>query len=174
MKRLKKSQKREVRRITEYMISGGAFFWSGYVVLLGLNWWLGEEYLWLSTTASYVVGWVVNYALQRYWVFNNPRLAKHQSEVTTRYIIISAVNLALNYVIIEVWVSFGFPIEVGPFVASGFFTIWNYFWYKLWVFPEQFHKVKPRVGVARIVAHNSHGASGYQKRPHKQAKRRRK
>jgi hypothetical protein len=125
------------RRITEYMISGGAFFWSGYVVLLGINWWLGEEYLWLSTTASYIVGWVCELRFcSATGCFNNPRLAKHQSEVTTRYVIISAVNLALNYVIIEAWVFVRlFLSRVGPFVASGFFSpSGNYFWYKLWVF----------------------------------------
>lgn len=168
MKRLKKSQKREVRRITEYMISGGAFFWSGYVVLLGLNWWLGPDFLWLSTTVSYIVGWVVNYVLQRYWVFNNPRLAKHQGEVTYRYIVISAINLVLNYLIIKAWVNLGFPVEVGPFIASGFFTVWNYLWYKFWVFPEKFHQLKPRVGVSHVVAHQAHGPSGYQRRPRPQ------
>lgn len=138
LRKLKKKEEREVRRIVEYLISGGAFFWSGYVVLLGLNWQLGPKLLWLSTSASYVVGWLVNYVLQRYWVFNNPKLAKHQTEVTTRYIAISLVNLLLNYAIIQVWVSVGFRIELGPFIASGFFTVWNYLWYKFWVFPERF------------------------------------
>ncbi len=137
-RKLRKKEEREVRRIVEYLISGGAFFWSGYVVLIGLNWLLGPSFLWLSTSASYIVGWVVNYLLQRYWVFDNPKLAKHQTEVTTRYIIISLVNLVLNYVIIQAWVSFGYRIELGPFIASGFFTVWNYAWYKLWVFPEKF------------------------------------
>lgn len=136
--KLKKKEEREVRRIVEYLISGGAFFWSGYIVLISLNWLLGPDALWLSTSASYVVGWIVNYLLQRYWVFDNPKLAKHQTEVTERYIIISVVNLGINYLIIKLWVDFGYRIEIGPFVASGFFTVWNYLWYKFWVFPEKF------------------------------------
>lgn len=138
IRKLRKKEEREVRRIVEYMISGGAFFWSGYVVLVSLNWLLGPDYLWFSTSVSYMVGWAVNYVLQRYWVFKNPKLAKHQEEVTLRYIVISAVNLGLNYAIIKLWVDFGYQVELGPFIASGFFTVWNYLWYKFWVFPEKF------------------------------------
>lgn len=143
-KKLNKNQRREAKRVAQYLISGGAFFWSGYVVLLGLNWWLGPHWLWLSTTASYIVGWAVNYLLQRYWVFDNPSLADHQTKVTTRYIVISLVNLILNYAIIQASVNLGFRVELGPFIAAGFFTAWNYFWYKYWVFPQKFTKRKPR------------------------------
>lgn len=138
--RLKKKEVREVKRITEYLVSGGAFFWSGYIVLLVLNWWLGPAYLWLSTSVSYVVGWAVNYLLQRYWVFNNPKLAKHQTQVTSRYIFVSLINLIINYAIIQVWVDLGYRLEIGPFVSSAFFTVWNYVLYKYYVFPSKFPK----------------------------------
>lgn len=134
---LKKKQKQEAKRITEYMISGGAFFWSGYVALyicdkvLGLN-------LLAASSISYIVGWVVNYLLQRYWVFNNPKLAKHQTETTSRYIIISLVNLVINYAILENLKSIGITPYIGVFASSAFFTVWNYLWYKYWVFPEKF------------------------------------
>jgi hypothetical protein len=41
--------------------------------------------------------------------------------------------------------SVGLTPYLGQFVSSGFFTIWNYFWYRFWVFPES-HKqgIKPR------------------------------
>jgi len=138
--RLKKKEVREVKRITEYLVSGGAFFWSGYIVLLALNWWLGPSYLWLSTSVSYLVGWAVNYLLQRYWVFNNPKLAKHQTEVTSRYVFVSLINLVINYVIIQIWVNIGYRIEIGPFISSAFFTVWNYVLYKYYVFPSKFPK----------------------------------
>jgi putative flippase GtrA len=28
----------------------------------------------------------------------------------------------------------GIEPEIGQFIAAGFFTFWNYIWYKLWVF----------------------------------------
>jgi len=139
--KLKKKEEREVKRVTEYIISGGAFFWTGYIILVALNHKLGPNLLWLSTSISYTVGWIVNYLLQRYWVFNNPRLEKYQTEVTSRYLIISVVNLILNFVIIEqLWKLFELPVEISSFVAAGFFTIWNYLWYKLWVFPDRFSR----------------------------------
>jgi putative flippase GtrA len=133
--RLKKKDMREVKRITEYMISGGAFFWSGYAAFFlfdkGLHW-----SLWWATSISYLIGWTVNYLLQRYWVFNNPKLKKHELEVTGRYLFISAVNIPINYAILWVLKNAGITPYIGQFVSSGFFTVWNYLWYKLWVFAD--------------------------------------
>lgn len=138
-RRLKKKEEREVRRVVEYLISGGAFFWTGYVAFFVFDKLLGSP-LWLASTMSYVIGWTINYLLQRYWVFNNPRLKKHETEVTGRYIFISAVNIPINYFILWILKSAGITPYIGQFVSSGFFTVWNYAWYKLWVFPERFSR----------------------------------
>lgn len=140
-KKLKKKQKLELIRITEYMISGGAYFWTGYLVfficdqLLGLN-------LWWAKLAANLSGWTVNYVLQRYWVFNSKHLKKHQTEVTKRYIIITGVNFMLDYLIVAGLKSAGLTPYIGQFLSAGFFTIWNYLWYKYWVFPSHKHKHK--------------------------------
>lgn len=140
-KKLKKKQKLEAIRIAEYMVSGGAYFWTGYLVfflcdqLFGLN-------LWWAKLAANISGWTVNYLLQRYWVFNNNRLAKHQTEVTSRYIIITAVNFMLDYLIVAGLKSAGLTPYLGQFVSAGFFTVWNYLWYKYWVFPSHKHRHK--------------------------------
>ncbi len=139
--RLKKSQKKEVKRVAEYLVSGGAFFWSGYIAFFIIDQGLGWS-LWWATSISYVIGWSVNFLLQRYWVFNNPTLAKHQNEVTGRYIVISLVNLFINYLILEGLKTIGISPYIGQFVSSAFFTVWNYVWYKLWVFPEKFPRKK--------------------------------
>lgn len=164
MKKLKKSQKREVRRITEYMISGGAFFWSGYLTFFVMDGVLHTSFFWAKSSAT-LLGWLVNYLLQRYWVFRNPKLQKHQAEVTGRYVFITLVNFVLDYLIVYGLKVVGITPYIGQFVSSGFFTVWNYLWYKYWVFPEKFKALKPRVGVARVVAHNAYGPTGYQKRP---------
>ena len=141
MFRLKKRQEREVKRITEYLISGGAFFWSGYAAFFifdkGLHW-----SLWWATTTSYLIGWSINFILQRYWVFNNPKLAKHQIEVTGRYLFISLINLLINYVILKSLKTAGVTPYIGQFVSAGFFTVWNYVLYKYYVFPEKFARKK--------------------------------
>lgn len=135
--KIRKKQQREVKRITEYMVSGGAYFWSGYLMFFVLDHYIGLNLWWAKLIAN-VTGWVVNYTLQRYWVFNNPKLAKHQTEVTTRYLIITGINFVLDYLIIASLKGLGITPYIGAFISSGFFTVWNYLWYKFWVFPDKY------------------------------------
>lgn len=137
MLRLKKREVREVRRITEYLVSGGAFFWSGYLIFFALDKGLGASLL-VATLGSYAVGWTVNFLLQRYWVFDNKKLKKHETEVTGRYLIISMINVPINYAILWFLRELGISPYVGQFVSAGFFTGWNYFWYKYWVFADNY------------------------------------
>lgn len=141
--KLNKNQKQELKRVAQYLVSGGAFFWSGYFTFFAIDKGLGLH-LWWATSLSYIVGWTINFLLQRYWVFDNPELAKHQTAVTGRYMAISLVNLAINYGIIWMLKNVGITPYIGQFVSAGFFTIWNYFWYKHWVFPEKFSSLKKK------------------------------
>ena len=141
MFKLKKKSRREVLRITEYLISGGAYFWSGYAMFFICDQILGFS-LWWAKLAANLFGWTVNYVLQRYWVFNNPKLAKHQLDVTGRYLLITAFNFVLDYFIVYSLKMAGLTPYIGQFVSSGFFTFWNYFWYRFWVFPEKFPRHK--------------------------------
>ncbi len=143
MKRFKKKQVREAKRITEYMISGGAYFWSGYAMFFVADQILGWN-LWWAKLGSNLFGWTVNFILQRYWVFNNPKLARHQTQVTGRYMMLSAVNFMLDYFIVLALATAGVTPYLGQFVSAGFFTIWNYIWYKFWVFPERFTSASKR------------------------------
>ncbi|MBI3624035.1 GtrA family protein [Candidatus Saccharibacteria bacterium] len=161
---LKPNQKREVTRITEYVISGGAYFWSGYLMFFVMDKGLHLSLWWAKLLAN-VTGWLVNYALQRYWVFKNPALARHRTEVTGRYVVITLVDFLLDYMIVASLKQLGLTPYLGQFVSSGFFTVWNYLWYKYWVFPEKFAKRKrkpARVSIARAAAHRAHGHSAYQ------------
>lgn len=135
-KKPSKPSRREVVQFAQYFVSGGAFFWTGYAVffvcdqLLGLN-------LWWAKLIANVSGWTVNYLLQRYWVFNHPNLRKNQTQVTARYIFITLVNFLLDYGIIWSLKSLGLTPYLGQFLSAGFFTVWNYVWYRFWVFPEK-------------------------------------
>lgn len=137
--KLTKKLKKELWRIFEYSVSGGAFFWSGYLTFFVLDHLLGAS-LWWSTSVSYLIGWTVNYLLQRYWVFSDAKLAGQQLEVTGRYIIISLVNLLINYVILKSLKQAGITPYIGQFISAGFFTVWNYLWYKMWVFRRELKK----------------------------------
>jgi putative flippase GtrA len=141
MRKLKVKEKREVKRIVEYLVSGGAYFWSGYAMFFVLDQGLHLN-LWWAKLGANVTGWVVNYLLQRYWVFNNPKLAKHQLEVTGRYAVITLANFVIDYLIVATLDQLGLTPYLGQFVSSWFFTFWNYFWYKYWVFPERYPRRK--------------------------------
>lgn len=130
---------RELIRIAEYMVSGGLYFWTGYLIFFVCDKGLGWNLWWAKLTAN-LVGWTVNYLLQRYWAFRNPALAKQNVEVTGRYIIITLVDFVLDYFIVAGLKALGITPYIGQFVSSGFFTVWNYFWYRNWVFANRVHR----------------------------------
>ncbi len=135
---LRKKQEREVKRITEYMISGGAWFWSGYIIIVLLD---DRMPLFYANFIGNAVGITLNFILERYWVFKTSRPAT-VVVATERYAIYTAINaFLLNYFILKVLRSNGIEPEIGQFIAAGFFTVWNYIWYKAWVFKG---KEKPK------------------------------
>lgn len=142
--KLTKRRKKLLIQFAEYMISGGAYFWTGYLIFFAADKGLGWSLWWAKLSAN-IVGWTVNYLLQRYWVFKNPHLKGHLAETSGKYIFISLVNFGLDYLIVAGLKSVGLTPYIGQFVSSGFFTVWNYFWYRFWVFPEQHKKaLRPR------------------------------
>jgi putative flippase GtrA len=167
MAKITKRNKRLIIQFVEYMISGGAYFWSGYLAFAFLygnqqNSWPSLHWnLWWSTIVSNVFGWSINYILQRYWVFSNKNLKGHATQVTGRYLFITLVDFVLNYFILYGLKQVGITPYIGQFISSGFFTVWNWLWYKYWVFPEKFTKRKSKVTVPRVVAHRAHGHSAY-------------
>lgn len=140
-KRLTKKRRLELIQFAEYFVSGGAFFWTGYAVFFVCDKGFGLSLWWAKLIAN-ISGWTVNYLLQRYWVFNSKRLSKHQTEVTTRYIILTLVNFGLDYLIIRGLKSVGVSPYIGAFISAGYFTVWNYLWYRFWVFPTSKHRHK--------------------------------
>lgn len=149
-------------QFVEYMVSGGVYFWTGYAILNYL-YYAAHWSLWWSTILSNVIGWSVNFVLQRFWVFNNKSLKGHQTQVTSRYIIITLVDFVLNYFILYALKGIGITPAIGQFISSAFFTVWNWFWYRLWVFPEHMKKHGTMVTPARVVAHRAHGHLAYHK-----------
>ena len=137
-KQLKKKQAHEVKRIVQYFISGGAWFWSGYILIVLLDDVIG---LFLANVVGNGVGLTINFFLNHYWVFKEKRQASLKT-TTSRYIIYTGLNaFVLNYLILLGLQSIGVKPEIGQFIASGFFSVWNYFWYRAWVFKNT---VKPK------------------------------
>ncbi len=146
--KLKKNRTRHhLVQFAEYMIAGGAYFWVGYAAFFALDKGLHQG-LFVATMVSNILGWTVNFLLQRYWVFKNPHARGHMAEATGKYVALTAVNFALNYVILAVLKQAGVTPYIGQFMSSGFFTVWNYLWYRFWVFPERYKK--PKVMRSRV------------------------
>lgn len=136
----KKHSKKELRRFIEYMVAGGAWFWSGYGLFALMYSVLGFDII-TSKIASYLFGFTINFLLERYWVFNGREARKQLDTVSIRYVIISVVNLGIDTLIVWGLSLYGVSPYIGQFVSAGFFTIWNYLWYRLWVFAK---KTPPR------------------------------
>ena len=134
VKSKKTKQNKELVRIVEYMVSGGAYFWSGYFVIVLLTPVIG---LWWANIIGNGIGITVNFLLQHYWVFKTGKSDK-TTKVTSKYIVLTAVNVLLNYYILKLLQDrMGIDVKLGQFISAGFFTVWNYLWYKFWVFKNE-------------------------------------
>src|SRR3990167_9741460 len=96
MVKSKNSQRRNrYIQFVEYLVSGGAYFWTGYAVFAIL--WSGLGWsLWWAKLGANIAGWSVNFILQRYWVFKNPHLKGQLGRVTGRYMFIDRKSTRLN------------------------------------------------------------------------------
>lgn len=155
----KKIQKRELKQIIQYAITGGAWFWSGYAMFALLYSLFGVGIV-PAKIISYVFGLLVNFVLERFWVFDSKDSRKELDKVSVRYVILSGVNLGIDTLIVWSLAQIGLTPYLGQFVSAGFFTVWNYAWYRFWVFAR---KAQP---------HPRRAASPALKRP-KAVKRRR-
>lgn len=126
-------KKQDLVQFLEYFISGTSYFWTGYATFALCYSAFGWNWLPAKMLAD-LVGWTVNYVLQRYWVFNNPKLAKKEGVTAGKYALITALNLALDYAIIWTLNNMSISPYIGFFISAGFFTVWNYAWYRFWVF----------------------------------------
>lgn len=128
-----KSKKKllELKRIIEYFVSGGVWFWSGYILIITLDDHVG---LFWANAIGNAVGITLNFLLSRYWVFKTKKPSK-LGVATRRYVVYTAINaFGLNYLILAVLQQNGIDPKIGQFIASAFFTVWNYIWYKHYVF----------------------------------------
>jgi len=129
-------------QFVKYIAGGSLYFWVGYGVfalcysVFNFNWLP-------SKIAADAIGWSLNYVAQRFWAFSGQH---HLSEMqhAGRYVFIESIGFGLDYAIIGGLKAIGITPYVGFFISAGFFTVWSWFWYKYWVFPEQ-KKARPQL-----------------------------
>jgi putative flippase GtrA len=126
-------QHRAVVQFLEYMVGGGVYFWTGLAIFaIGYN---GLHWHWFyAKILADVVGWTLNFLIQRYWAFYDSRLKGQDGRVVFRYILVNGIDIFIDYGIVASVVHFGITPYVGFFISAGFTTVWDYLWYRFWVF----------------------------------------
>ncbi len=127
---------RAFNQFLKYMAGGSLYFWSGYAIFAlcysVFHWW----WFWAKVVAD-VVGWSLNYIVQRYWAFSESHRRLSEIQHIGRYIFIESVGFVLDYAIIGALNHVGITPYIGFFISAGFFSVWSFLWYKYWVFPSK-------------------------------------
>ncbi len=122
-----------VIQFLEYMVGGGVYFWGGLAVfalcynLFGWPWWV-------SKVLADIIGWSANYLIQRYWAFYDSKLKGQDGRTIAKFVLVNGVDLIFDYLIVWAFVHNGITPYVGFFVSAAFTTVWDYLWYRFWVF----------------------------------------
>lgn len=136
-------------QIVEYMVAGGAFFWSGYIAFAVFDAVLGMP-LFVAKQLANIIGLTVNYILEDQWVFKKGKSKKpYDRRRTSRYVIITIINFGIDYLIVANLKEVGISPYIGQFVSAGFFTVWNFVWYRYWVFAHHPSRKKGKRSVKR-------------------------
>jgi len=148
MSNMARQKQKSIRvQVIEYFVAGGAFFWSGYIAFAifdGILHWP----LFIAKQSANVIGLTINYILEDRWVFKHKKAkTTRDRRSTSRYVVITIVNFGIDYLIVVGLKNIGISPYIGQFVSAGFFTAWNFFWYKYWVFAQHpsFRKGRRRV-----------------------------
>lgn len=132
------------KQIVEYLVAGGAFFWSGYIAFAIFYSVFGWP-LFVAKQLANIIGLTVNYILEDNWVFKKRRSRiAYDRRRGSRYVIITIINFGIDYLIVAGLKNIGVSPYIGQFISAGFFTVWNFIWYKYWVFAHHPSRKKGR------------------------------
>ncbi len=120
----------QIIKFIKYSLGGAAYFVIAWIIIT-----FGTKYigLWWSNIIGNLLGILVNYLMQQFWAFGDGRNIFNSG---WKFVLITAVNLVLSYYILKFQTDNGIPLWLAQFVSAGFFSIWNWLWYKYWVFRE--------------------------------------
>ena len=115
------------------MVGGGLYFWTGLGIFAitynGLHW-----HWFIAKSLADIIGWTLNYLVQRYWAFKDSRLKGQDGRVVFRYALVNGVDLVIDYGIVGTFIHFGITPYAGFLASALFTTVWDYLWYRYWVF----------------------------------------
>ena len=137
------------RQLVEYLVAGGAFFWSGYLAFAIFDS-IFHLPLFMAKQLANIIGLSISYVLEDQWVFKKGKARiPYDRRRTLRYIIITVINFGIDYLIVAGLKQEGITPYIGQFLSAGFFTVWNFIWYKYWVFAHTPSKKKGKRTVRR-------------------------
>jgi len=117
-------------------VGGGVYFWGGLGIfaicyhIFNMPWYIAKG-------IADILGWTMNYVIQRYWAFSDSRLKGQDGVVVAKFVLVNAVDLAIDYLIVWAFVSAGITVYAGFFASALFTTAWDYLWYRFWVFKPE-------------------------------------
>ncbi len=120
-------------QFAEYMVGGGVYFWGG-LAAFALTYNLLHWPWYAAKILADILGWTANYLIQRYWAFYDSRLKGQDKRVVWRYVLVNAVDLIIDYAIVAEVVHLHHTPYIGFAISALFTTVWDYLWYKFWVF----------------------------------------
>lgn len=127
------AKKTLLKQLVGYSLSGSARFWSGY----GAFFIFDQVFSWsfiVSKQVANVLGLLVEFLLNRYFVFKGLADRSTATKVSSRFVLVTLVNFAIDYGIVWGLKEVGVSPYIGQFVSAGFFWGWNFLWYRFWVF----------------------------------------
>lgn len=136
MKRPAKPTKKGVIQFVFFNAGGVAFFVVGYAVFAVLYGLLGWGWL-AAKIIGDLLGWLSNFAIQYFVAFREDRQGHQPRVIFGKFTAISLVNLGIDYAIVALLAWMGVSPFIGLIIASQFFTIWKWFWYKHFVFQSK-------------------------------------
>lgn len=122
-------------RFIRFLLSGGSAAAVEYMTFLLLQWRLGNEWLVLSQSLSFLVGLLASFTLNKTWVFRSTGRTDRQ---LTTYLILAGINLvASNFAIILLVDSLKIEQYLAKVIVMGTIAGWNYLIFSTLIFKER-------------------------------------
>lgn len=122
-----------MKKVARYIVSGG----SGAVVdlfcLYAFVEWFGIWYV-LAAILAFIIAFFVSFSLQKFWTFKDMELNGIHVQAT-RYFIVSAANLAMNTLLMYLFVEIaGMHYLISQLITGAVLAVSSFFIYSKFVF----------------------------------------
>lgn len=131
----KKRKRKNLWQFIRFNIAGFIFFWATYGLYFVFEQLLGWPSAWALATGS-LIAHAIYFVLDKEWVFNAKGARKKTAGEMLRFAIFMSMNYFINLGIVLGLEQYGLTPYIGQFVAAIFFTFWNFFGLKIWVFHQ--------------------------------------